>query len=98
MTKTELRKAKADLKRLNAFIAKHEIAEGNTEIEVYVNAKNAEFGDYSFVKIPKTSTELRKQIKALRWGRFAHGKARWNKDEVAWSVLTSALEGTVFGK
>lgn len=98
MTKTEMRKAKAELKRLNALIAK---AEGpKDQITVYRNVKNSEaFGtEYSYVKIPKDATELRAQLKALRWGDQKRGKARWDRNEVAWSVLASALKGTVFAK
>jgi hypothetical protein len=50
------------------------------------------------VKIPKDALELRKKLKAIRYGKSLRGKARWNKDEAAWSIVTSALVGTVFTK
>jgi len=98
MTKAQLKAAKAELKRLNDFIAKAE-GLGNPEgIEVYRNDLNSDsFGvEYSFVKIAKDATELRKQLKAIRWGKAGKGKARWNSTEGAWSCLTEGISGTKF--
>jgi hypothetical protein len=99
MTKSELKKAKAELKRLNDFIAKHSKAV-DPEIVVYVNAKNTEaYGaDYRYVKIPKDATALRAELKAIRYGAKLRGKARWDRNEGAWSILADGLKGTKFDR
>jgi hypothetical protein len=92
-----LKEMKAELKRLNKFIEDHEEAR-DTGFTVYPNVVNTEkFGtEYSYVKLPKDALELRKQLKAIRYGKTGRGKARWMKDEGAWSIVTSALVGTKF--
>ncbi len=96
MTKTELKAAKKQLKALNAIIA----AAGKTNgIVITENAKNTEaYGErYVFVSIPKEALELRKQLKAIRYGASKRGKARWIREDSLWSIKADALEGTVFG-
>ena len=97
MTQAKLKAAKAELKRLNKFIEKHEgpKSQGYTITENKANTE--EYGErYVFVKIAKDDLESRKALKAIRYGKMNRGKARWNKDAVAWSIVASALEGTRF--
>jgi hypothetical protein len=98
MNKATLKEMKAELARLNKFIADHEGEGSPKEITTYRNDLNSDsFGiEYSFVKIPKDAVELRKQLKAIRYGKTLRGKARWSKDEGAWSILTEAIQGPKF--
>ena len=97
MTKTKtLKQMKAELKVLEAIIASSGKAAGVTITENTVNTKA--FGErYVYVQIPKDALELRKQLKAIRYGAQKRGKARYIKDIASWSIKASALEGTVFG-
>jgi hypothetical protein len=96
MTKTELKTAKKQLKALNKIIA---AAGQDNGIVITENVKNTEaWGErYVFVSIPKEALELRKQLKAIRYGASNRGKARWDSDTALWSIKAAALEGTVFG-
>ena len=98
MTKKEVREAKAQLKRLNALIAK---AEGQSPqgFKITENVQNTEaFGDrYVFIELGRDDLELRKTLKSIRYGATGRGKARWMKDLGLWSIKAEALNGTVFG-
>ncbi|KKN92471.1 hypothetical protein LCGC14_0209620 [marine sediment metagenome] len=96
MTKTELKAAHKELKKLNAVIA---AAGKDNGIVITENAKNTEaYGErYVFVSIPKDDLKLRKQLKAIRYGASSRGKARWCREDSLWSIKASALKGTVFG-
>jgi hypothetical protein len=97
MTKTQLKAAKAELKRINDFIAKHELGAGGFEITENVVNTKAHGERYVFVKLDKDDLKLRKQLKGIRYGEQGRGKARWNREAMLWSIKASALDGTVFG-
>ncbi len=92
----ELKEMKATLKRLNNFIAKNTPA--TTGVKMTENTVNTKlFGNrYVFIEIDKADLELRKRLKAIRYGAQKRGKARWIKEASAWSILYSAIEGTEF--
>ncbi len=97
-TKAQLKAAHKELKRLNAFIAKHGTATPG-EFAITENTKNTEaFGErYVFIALDKENSEMRKLLKAIRYGAQGRGKARFIKAKNLWSIKASALEGTVFG-
>jgi len=97
MTNAELNTMKSELARLTKFIEANDIG-SSADYKITENTVNTEAHGvrYVFVEIRKIDLELRKQIKAIRYGKTGRGKARWNKDAGAWSILASALEGTGF--
>jgi hypothetical protein len=99
MTQKEYKAMKAELARLNAFIAKHEVSKGSNEFSITENKAHTEkYGvRYVFVKIAKDSVELRKQLKAIRYGATGRGKARFDRNGALWSIQADALKGTIFG-
>jgi len=92
MTKSQLTKAKAELKRLNAFIEANEpttgfkatISKKKHKVDGYVYVEPC-FDDPAFVEL------FRAGAKRLAWGAEGKGHPRWIKSLGLYSVLKSAL-------
>ena len=97
MTKAELNKAKAELKRLNDFIAKHE-AKPSAKLKL-TRRPDPVHGDKGYVLVepqfdnPVFNAMFRKGPERMTWGANGRGRPRWIKEIQMYRVLEAAIKG-----
>jgi hypothetical protein len=93
MTKAQLKKAKAELKRLEAFIEANDL--GSAKLNLVISKTKHDVEGYVYVE-PQFDNEafcamFRKGSERLSWGANGNGHPRWNKALGLYSALKSAL-------